>query len=82
VTFNMIISNRNVNSLEKLTVPAGTYDAYKISSDMNMEMAMGIPVKVAMQSVSYRAPGILWDLKTETYRKGKLMSYSELSRIY
>jgi len=82
VTFNMIISNRNVNSLEKLTVPAGTYDAYKISSDMSMEMAMGIPVKVAMQSVSYRAPGILWDLKTETYRKGKLMSYSELSRIY
>jgi len=82
VTFNMMISNRNVASKEKITVPAGTYDAFKISSDMNMEMAMGIPVKVSMQSISYRAPGVIWDLKTETYRKGKLVSYSELSSIY
>ena len=82
VTFNMMISNRNVASKEKITVPAGTYDAFKISSDMNMEMAMGIPVKVSMQSISYRAPAVIWDLKTETYRKGKLVSYSELSSIY
>lgn len=82
MTFNMIISNRNVTGQEKLTVPAGTYDAFKINSDMNMEMVMGIPVKVAMQSISYRAPGVIWDLKTENYRKGKLMNYSELSKIY
>jgi hypothetical protein len=49
---------------------------------MNMEMVMGFPVKMEMQSVSYRAPGIVWDLKTETYRKGKLMGYSELAKIY
>ncbi|GGB77982.1 TapB family protein [Dyadobacter sediminis] len=82
VTFNLMINNRNVTAQEKLNVPAGTFNAYKITSDMNMEMAMGIPVKIAMQSISYRAPGVIWDIKTENYRKGKLISYSELSRIY
>jgi hypothetical protein len=82
ISFNMLIKNRTVAGQEKLTIPAGTYDAFKINSDMHMEMVMGFPVKMEMQSVSYRAPGLIWDLKTETYRKGKLMGYSELSKIY
>ncbi|WP_439585268.1 TapB family protein [Dyadobacter bucti] len=82
VNFNMYIKNRNVASQEKLTIPAGTFDAYKINSDLNMEMVMGFPVKMEMSSVSYRAPGVIWDLKTETYRKGKLMGYSDLTKIY
>ena len=82
VVFNLFIKNRTVAGQEKLTIPAGSYDVYKINSDMNMEMVMGFPVKMEMQTVSYRAPGVVWDLKTETYRKGKLMGYSELSKIY
>jgi hypothetical protein len=82
VNFNMFIKNRQVASQEKITIPAGTFDAYKINSDLNMEMVMGFPVKMEMSSVSYRAPGVIWDLKTETYRKGKLMGYSELTKIY
>lgn len=82
VIFNMFIKNRTVAGQEKLTIPAGSYDVYKINSDLNMEMVMGFPVKMEMQSVSYRASGIVWDLKTETYRKGKLMGYSELAKIY
>jgi hypothetical protein len=82
IKFNMLIKNRVIASQEKLTIPAGTYDAYKLTSDMNVEMVMGFPVKMDMQTVSYRAPGIVWDLKTETYRKGKLMGYSELTKIY
>lgn len=82
VNFNMLIKNRTVTGQEKLTVPAGSFDVYKINSDMNMEMVMGFPVKMDMQTISYRAPGIVWDLKTETYRKGKLMGYSELTKIY
>lgn len=82
INFNMKIKNREVVGQEKLTIPAGSYDAYKLTSDMNVEMVMGFPVKVDMQTVSYRAPGLIWDLKTETYRKGKLMGYSELSKIY
>ncbi|WP_439558906.1 TapB family protein [Dyadobacter sp.] len=82
VTFNMAIKNRTVVGQEKLTVPAGTFDAYKINADMNVQMVMGFPIKVDMQTISYRTPSVVWDLKTETYRKGKLMGYSELTKIY
>ncbi|QRR01081.1 TapB family protein [Dyadobacter sandarakinus] len=82
VKFNMQLRNRNVAALEKVTVPAGTYDAYRINSDMHMEMMMGFPVKMEMQSISYRAPGVLWDVKNETYRKGKLVASSQLTKIF
>jgi hypothetical protein len=82
INMNMLIANRKVESQEKITVPAGSFDAYKITSDMTMETAMGMKIRMEFQTVSYRAPGVLWDLKTETYRKGKLMAASELSRIY
>lgn len=82
MTMNMQISNRLVGEQEKLTIPAGTFDVHKVSSDMLMETHMGIKIKIDMQTVSYRADGVLWDLKTETYRKGKLMASSVLTKIY
>lgn len=82
ITMNILMSNRNVESEEKITVPAGSFDTYKITSDMKMESKMGFGITVDMNTVSWRSPGILWDLKTETYRKGKLMSRSELAKIY
>ncbi|MCE7072051.1 MULTISPECIES: TapB family protein [Dyadobacter] len=82
VNFDMMIKNRSVTGQEKLTLPAGTFDAYKIKSDLSFEMRMGFPVKMEMESISYRAPGVAWDLKTETYRKGKLIGRSELTKIY
>ena len=82
VAFDMLIKNRSVIGQEKITVPSGTFDAYKIQSDMAFQMKMGFPVKMEMESISYRAPGVLWDIKTETYRKGKLIGHSELTKIY
>ena len=82
VVFNMLILNRKVESQEKVTTPAGTYDAYKITSDMNMETKMGFGIKMEFQTISYRTPGVIWDIKSETYRKGKLMGTMELTRIY
>lgn len=82
MTMNMQISNRLVGEQEKLTIPAGTFDVHKVSSDILMETHMGIKIKIEMQTVSYRADGVLWDLKTETYRKGKLMASSVLTKIY
>ncbi|REA57646.1 hypothetical protein DSL64_23185 [Dyadobacter luteus] len=82
MTMNMLISNRVVGEQEKLTIPAGTFDVHKVSSDMLMETQMGIKIKIDMQTISYRADGVLWDLKTETYRKGKLMASSVLTKIY
>lgn len=80
--FNMLISNRKVESQEKITIPAGTFDAYKITSDMKMETKMGFGITVDINTISWRAPGVLWDLKTESYRKGKLFGRSELTKIY
>lgn len=82
ITFKMLIHNRTVAAQEKVTTPAGTFDAFKLTSDMTMETLMGVNMKFEMNTVSYRAPGVIWDVKTETYRKGKLMGYSELSKIY
>lgn len=80
--FNMLISNRKVESQEKITIAAGTFDAYKITSDMKMETKMGFGITVDINTISWRAPGVLWDLKTESYRKGKLFGRSELTKIY
>jgi hypothetical protein len=82
ITINMLISNRNVESQEKITIPAGTFDAFKITSDMKMETKMGLGMTIDMNTISWRAPGVLWDLKSESYRKGKLVSRTELAKIY
>lgn len=82
MTINMLISNRNVEAQEKVTIPAGTFDAYKLTSDMKMETKMGFGITMDINTISWRAPGILWDIKSESYRKGKLISRSELTKIY
>ena len=82
MTFDMDVTNRKVESQEKVTVPAGTFDAYKITSDMTVKSKMGIGMTLDFQTISYRAPGVLWDVKTESYRKGKLVGYTELSKIF
>ncbi len=82
MTINMLISNRNVEAQEKVTIPAGTFDAYKLTSDMKMETKMGFGITMDINTISWRAPGVLWDIKSESYRKGKLISRSELTKIY
>ncbi|WP_266368613.1 TapB family protein [Tellurirhabdus rosea] len=79
---NLLMANRQVESRESLTIPAGTYNAFKLNSDMNIEnRTMGIPIKMTMKTVSYRVEDVLFDLKTETYRNGKLIGYTVLNKI-
>lgn len=82
MTMNMTMSNRQVESKAPITTPAGTFDTYKVTSDMNVEnRMMGIPIRGTMRVVSYRAANQLFDIKSETYNKnGKLMGYSLLSK--
>ena len=83
MNMNMVMANRQVESQAPLTTPAGTFNAYKISSDMNMEnRVMGMPIRSTMHIVSYRADNQLFDIKSETYNKGgKLMGYSLLTKV-
>lgn len=80
---SMKMTNRKVDSKETVTTPAGTFDTYKVSSDMNVEnRVMGMPIRSTLHTVSYRADNQLFDIKSETYNKnGKLMGYSLLSKV-
>lgn len=82
MTMDMTMSNRQVESKDAVTTPAGTFDTYKVTSDMNFEnRMMGIPIRGTMRTVSYRAANQLFDVKSETYNKsGKLMGYTLLSK--
>lgn len=74
--------NRKVVGKESITVPAGTFDVYKITTDMNVAVKSIIKMNIEFNTVSYRADKVLWDVKTETYRKGKLVGSTELSKIF
>lgn len=82
MTMNMTMTNRQVDSKESITTPAGTFDAYKISSDISLEnRVMGMPIRNTMRMVSYRTDKQLFDIKSESYNKnGKLMGYSLLTK--
>lgn len=76
------ITARKVESKETITVPAGTYDCYKITYDTYVETkTMGIPIRVKGKAVEYFAKGI-GSVKTETFDdKGRSQGYTVLSKI-
>ncbi|WP_338870194.1 hypothetical protein WBJ53_22110 [Spirosoma sp. SC4-14] len=82
MTMKMAMTNRQVEGQQSVTTPAGTFDTYKVTSDMNFEnRAMGIPIRSSMHVVSYRTNDQIFDIKSETYNKnGKLMGYTLLSK--
>lgn len=80
ITTDMTMTNRKVVGKETLTVPAGTFETYKITSDMNISTKTVMNIKFDFQTVSYRAKDVLWDIKSETYRKGKLIGSTVLSK--
>ncbi len=82
LSYSMTMKNRKVVAQENLTVPAGTFNAYKVTSDMTINNKTIVNLSIDFQTVSYRSPSVLWDIKTETYRKDKLMGYSVLSKIF
>jgi len=82
VSMDLNITNRKVESKEKITVAAGSYEAFKIPSDIAIKMVTIIPITFEYQVISYVNANEIWDLKTETYRKGKMVGYSELVRVF
>lgn len=79
ISFNltMKISNRKVEAIEDITVPAGTYKAVKITYDMDTKFM--IPVKSKAAEWYVKDIGLV---RSETYDKnGKLQGYMVLSSI-
>ncbi|HET6560066.1 MAG TPA: hypothetical protein VFG54_22250 [Prolixibacteraceae bacterium] len=72
------LTNRKVEAVEDVTVKAGTFNAYRLSCDVNAS-AMGIKTKA--KSVDWYAKGI-GTIKTESFDKnGQRQSYMELIEV-
>ncbi|AKD02943.1 hypothetical protein POKO110462_01680 [Pontibacter korlensis] len=82
MTMVMKVMNRTVEGKESIKVPAGTYDSYKIRQSTEMEnRAMGMKMPgMRIETVEYYVPQI-GSVRSETYRNGKLQSYTVLSKI-
>ncbi|RIJ37784.1 TapB family protein [Pontibacter oryzae] len=82
MTMVMNISNRTVEAKENVQVPAGNYSSYKIRQQTEMQnQAMGIKMPgMRMETVEYYVPKV-GVVRSETYRNGKLQSYTVLSKI-
>lgn len=70
------IKDRKVVAEEKITTESGTYDCYKITYTTEVSNIM----KMEMQCVEWISKGV-GVVKTETYRKGKLISSMKLVSV-
>jgi hypothetical protein len=72
------VTDRKLEVIEDITVPAGTFKAYKFTSNVTAT-ALGINMKT--QNTEWYAKGIGM-VKSESYdKKGKLDSYTELIEL-
>ena len=72
------IGNRAVLARERITVPAGTFEAYKVAETVSVKLLI---FRVAVKNVSWFVPGV-GSVRTEQQtKKGKIENYSELVSI-
>lgn len=76
----MTITDRKVAGKESVTTPAGTFDCFKITSNMTMENQMGVKITSQFSSVEWMAPKV-GTVRSESFNKnGKPNGYTVLSR--
>jgi hypothetical protein len=73
-----LMTNRKVEAIENVTVKAGTFEAYKFTSDVNSS-AMGF--KATSSNITWYVKGVGM-VKTESHdKKGNLQSHMELVEL-
>lgn len=79
---NLTIENRRVLGRETIEVPAGTFEAYKISYETRMETrAIGIPIRTNTKTIEYHVED-LGMIKSEYFNDNdRSQGYTVLSRI-
>ncbi|HEX5167671.1 MAG TPA: hypothetical protein VFW11_00755 [Cyclobacteriaceae bacterium] len=79
IALNMKISDRKVAGKETITTPAGTYECYKITSNIATQTQMAIKMNLNFSSVEWIALKV-GTVKSESYNKsGKLVGYTILT---
>jgi hypothetical protein len=77
MNMTIFISNRKVAGKETVTVPAGTFECYKLTYDLETKMMF----KMTTSVTEYLCMGV-GSIKTETYdKKGKLLGTTVLSEV-
>jgi hypothetical protein len=77
MNFNTFVTNRKVEGKETITTPAGTFECYKISQDMEVKSIMSIKTS----SIEWVAEDV-GVVKSESYNKnGKLTGYTLLTSL-
>jgi hypothetical protein len=78
-SMNMVITDRKVVAKENITTPAGTFECYKITSNIATTTQMGIKMNLNFSTVDWIALKV-GSVKSESYNKnGKLMGYTILT---
>lgn len=78
-TTTISVSNRKVEGAEPVETAAGTFQCVKVSQDMLLKAGLdALAIPFALRSVEWYAPGV-GAVRSETYRKDKLMGYSLLT---
>ncbi len=83
MTTTINITDRKVQAKESLTTPAGTWECYKITYTMDMNMMVGsmnMPGMKPMQAVEWFSPKV-GAVRSETWKNGKLEGYTELTEL-
>lgn len=78
-SLNMKITERKVVAKETITTPAGTFECYKITSNIATTTQMGIKMNLNFSAIDWIALKV-GAVKSESYNKsGKLMGYTILT---
>ncbi len=77
VSFNTYIKNRKVVGKESVTTSAGTFDCLLITSEVSTKSGF---IKMNWESKEWISENV-GVVRSETYKKGKLDSYTELTKL-
>jgi len=77
---SITITNRKVDGQETITTPAGTFNCYRITSDMKMQNQMGVNMNFNFTAKEWIAPKV-GSVRSESFDKnGKLQGYTILTK--
>lgn len=79
MNMTVMITDRKVVGKESITTPAGTFECYKISSNSTFKTKMGITITITYAVIEWVAPKVAL-VKSESYKKDKLQSYTILTK--
>ena len=77
MSFNTYITNRKVEGRESVTTPAGTFECFIISSEIQAKSGF---INMNYESKEWIAENV-GVVRSESYRKGKLEGYTELTKF-